>query len=56
MSNIDVAKQSARGSLILFAGNFLDTAINAVAIILVARLLGPDGYGTYTLSMSRLAS
>jgi O-antigen/teichoic acid export membrane protein len=50
-SDIDVAKQSARGSLILFAGNFLATAINAVAIIIVARLLGPDGYGAYSLSL-----
>ena len=51
MSSIDVAKQSARGSLILFIGNFLATAVNAVAIIIMARLLGPDGYGTYSLSL-----
>lgn len=51
VSDIDVAKRSARGSLILFAGNFVATALNAVAIILVARLLGPDGYGTYSLSL-----
>jgi O-antigen/teichoic acid export membrane protein len=51
VSNIDVAKQSARGSLILFVGNFLATAVNAVAIIIMARLLGTDGYGTYSLSL-----
>jgi len=36
--------------LILFAGNLLYTGITAVTAIFVARLLGPDGYGIYTLA------
>jgi O-antigen/teichoic acid export membrane protein len=51
LSDTEVAKKSARGSLILFIGNFLATVFNAIAIILVARLLGPSEYGTYSLSL-----
>jgi stage V sporulation protein B len=35
--------------VILFAGNFLSTAFLAVSSIVVARLLGPASYGSYTL-------
>jgi O-antigen/teichoic acid export membrane protein len=48
---LDVAKRSVKGSLILFVSNLFATLINAVAVILVARLLGPSGYGTYTLAL-----
>jgi O-antigen/teichoic acid export membrane protein len=48
---LDIAKRSVRGSLILFASNLAATAINAVTIIVVARLLGPAGYGTYSLAL-----
>ncbi|MDA4118183.1 MAG: oligosaccharide flippase family protein [Thaumarchaeota archaeon] len=50
MSSISVAQASARGTLILFVGNLLSTGIVTVATIFVARLLGPDGYGLYTLA------
>lgn len=49
MSDIEVARQSAKASAILFVGNLTSTAILAVALIIVARLLGPDQYGAYTL-------
>ncbi|HEV2390679.1 MAG TPA: oligosaccharide flippase family protein [Nitrososphaerales archaeon] len=45
-----VAQESARGTVILFVGNFLSTGITTVTIIVMARLLGPDGYGIYTLA------
>jgi len=45
---LDIAKRSVRGSLILFASNLAATGVNAVTIIVVARLLGPAGYGTYS--------
>ena len=45
-----VAKQSAQGSIVLFAGNLTATAGQTVASILIARLLGPGQYGTYTLA------
>ena len=35
--------------MILFAGNFVSTAFLAVSSIVVARLLGPASYGSYTL-------
>ena len=50
MSSVSVAQESARGALILFAGNLLYAGITAVAAIFIARLLGPDGYGIYTLA------
>jgi stage V sporulation protein B len=50
LSSVRVAQESARGTLILFAGNLAYTAITAVAGIFIARLLGPNGYGLYTLT------
>lgn len=50
MASDEIARRSVRGSLILFVGNFASTAVSAVAIIIVARLLGPDGYGAYSLA------
>jgi len=49
MSQVDIAKESARGAFLLLVGNLLSTAILAVAVIVVARLLGPAGYGAYSL-------
>ncbi len=49
---MDVARQSARGSVVLFAGNLVATAGLTVASILVARLLGPSGYGGFALALT----
>ena len=49
MADIEVARRSASGSFILFAGNIISAAILAVTAILVTRLLGPAGFGAYTL-------
>jgi O-antigen/teichoic acid export membrane protein len=46
-----IAKQAGRGSVVLFSGNLLATAIAAVASIVVARLLGPSNFGLFTLSL-----
>ena len=48
---MDIAKRSVRGSIILFVSNFAATAISAVTVILIARLLGPTGYGDYSLAL-----
>jgi O-antigen/teichoic acid export membrane protein len=48
---LDIAKRSVKGSLILLVSNLSATLINAVAIILMARLLGPSRYGTYSLAL-----
>ena len=51
MSHVEIARRSTRGSFALFAGNFTTTAISFVAIVIIARLLGPSQYGVYTLSI-----
>ena len=51
MSQVEIARRSARGSFALFAGNFLTTVVSFVAITIIARLLGPSQYGVYTLSI-----
>lgn len=48
---LGIAKRSVKGSLILFASNLSATLISMVAVIFVARLLGPSGYGTYKLAL-----
>lgn len=53
MSNnlVDIAEDSARGGFFLFTGRFLSLAILALCSIIVARLLGPENYGLYALSL-----
>jgi len=46
-----VVEDSARGSFFLISGTALSTVIMAIASILIARLLGPDLYGQYTLAL-----
>jgi O-antigen/teichoic acid export membrane protein len=45
-----VADKSARGSLYLFVGNFLSEVINAIGVVLVARILTPEEYGVYNVA------
>jgi len=47
-----VAKDSARGSFFLVAGNILATVVQAIGVFVIARLLGPELYGIYTLSFA----
>jgi O-antigen/teichoic acid export membrane protein len=51
LSDIDIARRSTKGSLILFGGNLISTGIIAVSSVVIARLLGPDAYGAYTLAL-----
>jgi len=46
----DIAETSVRGSLFLFIGYFSSLVILAIGSIIVARLLGPDGYGIFSLA------
>jgi len=46
-----VTRDSARGSFFLVAGNILSAVIQAIGVFLLARLLGPDLYGAYTLTL-----
>ena len=46
-----VAEDSARGGFFLISGTALATVIMAIASILIARFLGPELYGQYTLAL-----
>jgi O-antigen/teichoic acid export membrane protein len=48
---IQIAEASARGSFFLVTGRIAALVIQAVAVFVVARLLGPDLYGIYSLSL-----
>ena len=45
-----IAKESAKGGFSLIVGSAASTVIAAVAVIIIARLLGPAAYGLYSLS------
>jgi len=47
----EIAGEAARGGFSIFAGNALSTIIQATGSIIVARLLGPEAYGLYALSI-----
>ncbi|MHA1595079.1 MAG: flippase [Candidatus Baldrarchaeia archaeon] len=47
----EVAEESVRGGLFLASGTALGTIILAIASILIARLLGPESYGIYSISL-----
>lgn len=47
---LEIAGDSAVGGFSLFLGEAFSTIILAVGSVLIARLLGPDGYGVYTLA------
>ena len=47
----NLAEESTKGSFILVSGTLIATVISAVASILIARFLGPDNYGIYSLSL-----
>jgi len=46
---LQIAEQSARGGYYLFVGNTLSTGILVISSIIIARLLGPEDYGLYSL-------
>lgn len=49
MELIRIAQDSARGGYFLIVGASLSTVIGSIVVMLIARLLGPEGYGLYTL-------
>ena len=48
---IDLGEKAALGGYHLFVGNTISTLLLAVNAIIIARLLGPDGYGVYSISL-----
>jgi O-antigen/teichoic acid export membrane protein len=48
----DIAKVSAKGSFDLLWGLIVSTVISAVGVIFIARLLGSDEYGLYTIVLT----
>lgn len=43
--------RTSRDALVIFVGNFLSTLFLAVSAIIVARLLQPENYGVYSVSL-----
>jgi O-antigen/teichoic acid export membrane protein len=53
MSNAtDIAQTSAKGGFNVFWGLIISSAISAVGVIFIARLLGSDAYGLYTIALT----
>lgn len=50
-SSEDEADSPARGAYHLFIGNFTFTVLVAISSFIIARLLGPAGYGLYSLAL-----
>lgn len=48
----EMARVSARGGLHLFWGIVLSTVVSAVGVIVLARILGPENYGLYTIALA----
>jgi O-antigen/teichoic acid export membrane protein len=49
LSFIAIAEETARGAFFLFGGSVVATLLSAICGIIVARLLGPELYGAYSL-------
>jgi O-antigen/teichoic acid export membrane protein len=47
----DIAKVSARGGFNVLWGLVISTIVSAVGFVFIARLLGPEGYGLYTIAL-----
>ena len=45
-----VVEDSARGGFYLTLGNITSTIIQAISVFIIARILGSDQYGLYTIS------
>src|SRR5512137_388273 len=53
MSNAaDIAKVSAKGGFNVLWGLVVSSIISAVGVIFIARLLGSDAYGLYTIALT----
>ena len=48
----EIAEESTRGGFSLFLGNATATFISAIVVVIIARLLGPDNYGIYSLCLT----
>jgi len=47
----ELAEESTKGGLILVSGTIISAIISAIASIIIARILGPNDYGLYSLSL-----
>ncbi|MCJ7506468.1 oligosaccharide flippase family protein [Candidatus Bathyarchaeota archaeon] len=48
----NAAKHATRGALLLFIGNTFSTVILSLAVMVIARLLGPSDYGLYSIAIT----
>jgi len=47
----DIARQTVRASAIIVGGDITWALLSAILLLIVARLLGPYGYGAYTVAL-----
>jgi len=47
----DLAGEAARGSFFLAVGQFFTLTFGAASVFIIARMLGPEGYGLYSLAL-----
>ena len=48
---VNVAEDFARGGFFLVLGNVISAAVSAISVLIIARILGPENYGLYAISM-----
>jgi O-antigen/teichoic acid export membrane protein len=51
VTEVDVAGQSVRGSLVVLVAGVVASALSAISTIVVTRLLTPTTYGLYSLAL-----
>mgnify|MGYP000064710915 CR=1 FL=1 len=47
---VNVAEDFARGGFFLVLGNVVSAVVSAISVLIVARILGPENYGLYSIS------
>ena len=51
VKTVDVAEDFARGGFFLILGNIISIVVSAISVFIVARILGPEKYGLYSISI-----
>ncbi|MHA1665386.1 MAG: flippase [Candidatus Njordarchaeales archaeon] len=51
VKTVDVAEDFVRGGFFLILGNIISIVVSAISVLIVARILGPEEYGLYSISI-----
>jgi O-antigen/teichoic acid export membrane protein len=49
---MNVARQAAKGTMFVFAGDTSSAVILSITSIIIARMLGPSEYGLYSIALA----